>query len=65
MQILNELNSKIIDFSGLIDPIGTKDFEKNHWESQVLHIQRGNPEFFSSLFSIKDLDYLLEYTRPR
>ena len=56
---------KVRDFIDLIDPIGFEDFENNYWENQVLHIQRDNPEFFSALFSIKDLDNLLDYTRPR
>jgi ribosomal protein L16 Arg81 hydroxylase len=56
---------KVKDFSGLIQPIGIETFETNYWEKQVLHIQRDNPDFFSSLFSIGNLDNVLEYNRPR
>jgi ribosomal protein L16 Arg81 hydroxylase len=57
--------TQVKDFSDLIQPFDMTDFEANYWEKQVLHIQRNNPEYFSSLFSIADLDKVLEYTRPR
>jgi len=57
--------SKTQDIANLIHPFSKEEFESNYWENQVLHIQRNNPEFFSNLFSIEDLDKLLEYTRPR
>jgi ribosomal protein L16 Arg81 hydroxylase len=53
------------NFRDLIQPVGVEDFEVNYWEQQVLHIQRENPDFFSSLFSIADLDKVLEYNRPK
>jgi ribosomal protein L16 Arg81 hydroxylase len=65
MEAFIRKQTAIKDFCQLIDPIGLENFEQNYWENQVLHIQRGNPEFFSNLFSIKDLDLLLQYTRPR
>ncbi|TWI03213.1 Cupin superfamily protein [Flavobacterium tiangeerense] len=65
MEAFIKKQTAIKDFCELIDPIGLENFEQNYWENQVLHIQRGNPEFFSNLFSIKDLDLLLQYTRPR
>lgn len=52
-------------FSELIKPISVESFEANNWENQVLHIQRNDPDFYSELFSVKDLDYLLAYTRPK
>lgn len=65
MKTYTETKTKIESFSDLIQPICVQDFEANYWEKQVLHIQRDNPDFFSSLFSIKDLDKVLEYSRPR
>jgi ribosomal protein L16 Arg81 hydroxylase len=65
METYIETQTKIKDFTDLIQPTGLEDFEANYWEKQVLHIQRNNPDFFSSLFSIEDLDKLLEFNRPQ
>ncbi len=65
METYIETQTKLIDFSDLIQPINIVDFEANYWEKQVLHIEREDTDFFSSLFSIEDLDKVLEYNRPR
>ena len=65
MEAYIETQAELKKFSDLIQPISIKDFEANYWEKQVLHIQRDNPDFFSSLFSIEDLDKVLEYNRPQ
>jgi ribosomal protein L16 Arg81 hydroxylase len=65
METYIETQTKISDFSDLIQPIGMEGFEAIYWEKQVLHIPRNDPDFFSSLFSIEDLDKVLEYNRPQ
>ncbi len=65
MEIYTGIHEQLKDFSDLIQPIDIKDFEANYWEKHVLHIQRNNPNFFKSLFSVEDLDKVLEYNRPR
>jgi ribosomal protein L16 Arg81 hydroxylase len=65
METQIELQTELKNFSDLIQPISIEDFEANYWEKQVLHIPRNNPDFFSSLFSIEDLDTVLEYNRPQ
>jgi ribosomal protein L16 Arg81 hydroxylase len=65
METIINIQTKLKDFSDLIQPINLQDFEANYWEKQFIHIQRDNPDFFSSLFSVEDLDKLLEYNRPR
>jgi ribosomal protein L16 Arg81 hydroxylase len=65
METYIETQTQINDFSDLIQPIRVEDFEANYWEKQVLHIQRNNHEHFASLFSIEDLDKVLEYSRPK
>lgn len=64
METHNEIQTELKSFSDLIQPINIEDFAANYWEKQVLHIQRNNPDFFFSLFSIEDLDKVLEYNRP-
>jgi ribosomal protein L16 Arg81 hydroxylase len=65
MKVHTETQQRLKDFSDLIQPIDITDFKANYWENKVLHIQRESPDFFSSLFSVKDLDKILEYNRPR
>lgn len=65
MESYTETQAESKKFSDLIQPIGIKDFGANYWEKQVLHIRRDDPDFFSSLFSIEDLDKVLEYNRPQ
>jgi ribosomal protein L16 Arg81 hydroxylase len=60
-----ETKKKLKGFADLIHPVTIDNFVDEYWEKQVLHIKRDDPEFFSSLFSIDDLDKLLEYSRPR
>jgi ribosomal protein L16 Arg81 hydroxylase len=58
-------HTELKNFSDLIQPISIEDFEANYWEKQFLHIARDSSDFFSSLFSIEDLDKVLEYNRPQ
>jgi len=60
-----ESQTEIKSFSDLIQPISTQNFENIYWEKQAVHVQRNDPAFFSSLFSVEALDKLLEYNRPR
>lgn len=65
METQIEIQTELKNFSDLIKPFNLEDFESNYWEKKVLHIQRNNPDFFSSLFSIEDLDKVLEFNRPQ
>ncbi|GAB3244603.1 hypothetical protein GCM10027346_42370 [Hymenobacter seoulensis] len=65
MEANTETQAKLKGLSDLIQPISIEDFEAHYWEKQFIHINRDNPDFFSSLFSIEDLDSLLAYNRPR
>ena len=60
-----KLIDKIANITDLLQPVGIEDFEANYWEQKVLHIQRDDLAFFSSLFSVDALDKLLEYNRPK
>lgn len=65
MEAQIKTQSELKNFSDLIHPLSIEDFKADYWEKQVLHIQRNDPNFFSSLFSIDVLDNVLEYGRPR
>ncbi|MCC5613122.1 cupin domain-containing protein, partial [Nostoc sp. CHAB 5834] len=57
--------TNIKDFYDLIQPLDIRDFEATYWEKQAIHIERDDPDYFASLFSIADLDNVLAYSRPR
>ncbi|GAA4414939.1 hypothetical protein GCM10023187_45000 [Nibrella viscosa] len=65
METYIEIQEELNNFSDLIHPISIEDFKANYWERKVLHVSRNNSDFFSSLLSIKDLDKVLEYSRPQ
>lgn len=46
-------------FDDLLAPHGSALFEANYWQQQALHIARNNPDFFTSLVSTDDVDFLI------
>ena len=60
-----DIQTELKNFSDLIQPLDLKDFAIDYWEKQVMHVQRSDPDFFSSLFSIEDLDKILANSRPQ
>lgn len=53
------------NFSNFMEPIGLDHFIEKYWEKEVLHIERDDQEFFSTLFSVANLDKVLEFCRPK
>lgn len=47
------------DHENILHPLSRKQFFSGHWEKSPLHIERSNPEFFSELLSIADIEALL------
>jgi len=43
----------------LLFPISIEDFFSNYWEQKFIHIQRNNPEYFTDILGITDLDDFL------
>ena len=46
----------------LIDPISMDQFLEEYWGKNPIHVQRKQPDYFSSLFSLADLDELLGFS---
>src|SRR5690242_2358791 len=49
----------------LLAPVRPEEFFERCWERQPLLVARREPGYFSSLFSLADLDRVIYYTRPR
>lgn len=58
------LNSRY-KFEQLIQPISPEVFFNHYWEQRPLHISRNNSDYYSDLFSVKDIDTLLQFCKPK
>jgi ribosomal protein L16 Arg81 hydroxylase len=52
-------------FEQLIFPITPECFFSQYWEQQPLHISRKNPNYYSGLFSVKDIDTVFQLNKPK
>jgi hypothetical protein len=53
------------DFAKLIWPIDPISFFRDTWEKKPLVIPRSQPDYYSRLFSMRDVDSMVYFTRPR
>src|SRR5262245_62163767 len=53
------------DFARLISPIEPDVFFRDTWEKQPLRISRRDPSYYSCLMSIRDVDSMIYFTRPK
>lgn len=52
------------DFARILQPLTPEAFFQDYWERQPLVLSREDPDFFTSLFSLEELEGLLWSTRP-
>jgi len=52
-------SNTVSEFSDLLYPKDDNNFFSKYWEKQPLVIRRDNPDYYSGLFSIKDVDVVL------
>jgi ribosomal protein L16 Arg81 hydroxylase len=52
-------------FEQIIQPISPEVFFREYWEKRPLHISRGKPGYYSELFSVNDIDTLLQFGKPK
>lgn len=66
MNILTKKNKEICSsYDGLISPFTLEHFIEKYWEKIPLIIRREDAGFYSSIFSIDDVDRVLDLSRPR
>lgn len=63
-EVLMMLDSRF-NFEYLIQPISPDVFFSQYWEQKPLHISRNNPDYYSDLFSVKDIDTLIQHSKPK
>lgn len=54
-----------LDLRKLLAPIGEAAFFGAHWEKEPLHLARGWTDYYTGLFSSKDVDSIIAFTRPK
>jgi ribosomal protein L16 Arg81 hydroxylase len=52
-------------FSDLVNPITDDHFLEQYWEQKPLILNRKNPDYYQSLFTIDQVDQVLDTCRPR
>jgi ribosomal protein L16 Arg81 hydroxylase len=53
----------LFDLQRLLDPVPLRDFLGSYWERQLLHLQRGQADYFQPLVEGCDLDRLIANAR--
>ncbi len=53
------------DLGKLLSPIEAEAFLRDTWEREPLVIERTEPGYFASLFTLADLDQVIAFSRPR
>jgi hypothetical protein len=53
------------DFARLISPLDPTSFFRDTWENKPLVVSRNQPDYYARLFSMRDVDSMIHFTRPR
>ncbi len=53
------------DLAKLLGSIEPEAFFRDAWEKQPLAVRRNDPDYYDGLFSRRDLDHVIAFTRPR
>lgn len=53
------------DLAQLLHPFEVEAFFRDCWERQPHHIPRSDPDYYGGLLSLRDVDDLIAFTRPK
>lgn len=59
------MRSTPLAFEHLIEPISPAVFFREYWEQRPLHIARDKPGYDAELFSVHDVDTVLQCCKPK
>jgi ribosomal protein L16 Arg81 hydroxylase len=59
------MTTTAFDFTQLIYPLDLPTFLEDYWAKRVLYIPRSQQNYYSDVFSLKNLDTLMQYHRLR
>ena len=53
------------DLARVLSPVEADAFFRDYWEKQPLHVARNDPDYYRGLFSLRDLDEVIAFSRPK
>jgi hypothetical protein len=53
------------DLAKLLRPVETDEFLRDYWEKQPLAVSRNDAEYYRGLFTLKDVDHVIAFSRPK
>jgi hypothetical protein len=59
------MNEGLQALARLLQPIEPEVFFRDYWEKRPLGVYRNDPDYFRDVFSLRDVDSIIAYTRPR
>jgi ribosomal protein L16 Arg81 hydroxylase len=59
------MQTECFDLPTLLQPVAAESFFRDSWERRPLAISRNDPAFYRGLFTRRDLDSLIAFTRPK
>ncbi len=56
-------DTRALSLDWVLAPLSMEEFRDRYWEKDFLHVERGDPDYYSGLFSFADLDRALYLAR--
>jgi len=54
-----------LDLEHILSPTSSETFFRETWESKSLHVERDDETHYAGLLSLRDVDQMIAYSRPR
>ena len=55
----------VFDLAKVLRPIEPEAFFRDHYEKKPLHVARNDADYYRGLFSLRDLDEVIAFSRPK
>lgn len=59
------MNQNKFNLEKIIHPVSTKELLEKYWEKNFLHLERKQPEYYSELFSLADVEEIISTTSSK
>ena len=59
------MQKPLFDLGKILRPVELEEFLRDTWEKKPLHVSRNDPTYYRGLFSLRDLDEVIAFSRPK
>ncbi len=59
------MHRPVFDLAKVLRPIEPEAFFRDHYEKKPLHVARNDADYYRGLFSLRDLDEVIAFSRPK